>query len=90
MDYLIHVLWLERCSVGMSLISFLYSKPLALSVQEYMLLFLCSAMKPHDGHFSNEEKTEILNVFKLNSSFKGIFWDKERPICSFRGFCDKQ
>ena len=90
MDHLIHVLWLERCSAGMPLINFLCSKPLALAVQEYMLFFLCSAVKPCDGHFSSEAKTAILNVFKLNSSFKGIFWDKERRICSFRGFCDKQ
>lgn len=84
------MLWLERCSERMSLVSFLGIKPLALPVQEYMLLFLCSAVKPCDGHFSREEKPVILNVAKLSSSFKGIFWDRERRICSFRGFCDKQ
>lgn len=88
MDHLIHVLWLERSSARMSLIGF--QKPLRLPVWEYTLLFLCSAVKLCDGHFSSEEKTAILNMFKLNSSFKGTFWDKERHIRSFRGFCDKQ
>lgn len=88
MDHLIPVLWLERSSTGISLISF--QKPLVLPVREYILLFPCSAVKLCDGHFSNEEKTVILNMFKLNSIFKGTFWDKDRHICSFRGFCDKQ
>lgn len=90
MDHLIHVLCLETHNEGISLISFLCSKPLALPVQEHALPLLCSAVKPHDGHFSTEEKTVILNVCKFNSSFKGIFWEKERRICRFRGFCNKQ
>lgn len=90
MDRLIHVLCLETHNEGISLISFLCSKPLALPVQEHALPLLCSAVKPRDGHFSTEEKTVILNVCKFNSSFKGIFWEKERLICSFRGFCNKQ
>lgn len=76
-NHLIHVLCLERCSAGTSLISLLCSKPLALPLQEYMLLFLCSAVNPRDGHFSSEDKNAILYVLKLNSSFKGIFWDTE-------------
>lgn len=91
MDGSIHVLCVERCSsAGTSPLSFVCSSFLALPVQGHVLLFLRSTLKPRDGHFSTEEKTLVLNTFKLNWSFKGISWDKEKHINSFRGFCDKQ
>lgn len=90
MDSLIHVLCLGGCGCAGTSLRFVCSSFLALPVQAYMLLFLHSTLNPHDVHFSTEEKILVLNTFKLNSSFKGISWDKEKHINSFRGFYDKQ